>query len=131
MLPCLDALADDREVPDCLFLGAIPQYDARWSRSGKSEMSTEMTSSDAVRGADAGDGEQAGAGGPVGEQGRDLGVEPGGLPRRLRYPPGSSLSVVWASGARAGNTPRALCGAGALGRARAPDRRSESDMSTS
>ena len=50
LLPCLDAPTDDSEVPDCRFLGATPQYDARWSWSGKSEMSMETTSSAAVRG---------------------------------------------------------------------------------
>ena len=38
--------------------------------------------------------------------------------------PGSFLSVVRSSGARVGNTPRALEGAGAEGRPRAPDRQS-------
>ena len=37
---------------------------------------------------------------------------------------GSFLSVVGNSGARVGNTPRALYGAGAKGRPRAPDRQS-------
>lgn len=50
LLPCLDAHTDDTDVPDCLFPGAIPQHDAGWSWSGKSEMSTETTGSDAVRG---------------------------------------------------------------------------------
>ena len=49
LLPCLDALTDDMEVPDCLFLGATPQYEARWSWSGKFSILTEMTSSGASR----------------------------------------------------------------------------------
>lgn len=47
LLPCLDALTDDMEVPDCLFLGAKPQYEARWSWSGKFSILTEMSSSGA------------------------------------------------------------------------------------
>ena len=49
LLPCLDALTDDMEVPDCLFLGATPQHEARWLWSGKYSILTEMSSSGASR----------------------------------------------------------------------------------
>lgn len=45
LLPCLDALTDDMEVPDRLFLGATPQYEAGWSWSGKFSILTEMGNS--------------------------------------------------------------------------------------
>jgi hypothetical protein len=34
LFSCLEEDAEDIDVPDCLFLGATPQYDARWPLSG-------------------------------------------------------------------------------------------------
>ena len=42
LLPCLDALTDDIEVPDRRFLGAMPQQEARWWWSGKSAMTMKI-----------------------------------------------------------------------------------------
>lgn len=50
MLPCRDADTDDIDVPDRRLRGASPQYEASLSWLGKSAMSMDMTSSDAVRG---------------------------------------------------------------------------------
>ena len=50
LLPCLDARTDDMEVPDRRFFGAMPQYEARWSWSGKSSIRMATTSSEAVLG---------------------------------------------------------------------------------
>ena len=50
MLPCRDADTYDIDVPDRRLHGASPQYEASLSRFGKSAMSMDMTSSDAVCG---------------------------------------------------------------------------------
>ena len=50
LLPCRDADTDDIDVPDRRLRGASPQYEASLSWLGKSAMSMDMTSSDAVRG---------------------------------------------------------------------------------
>ena len=50
MLPCRDADTDDIDVPDRRLRGASPQYEASLSWLGKSAMSMDMTSSEAVRG---------------------------------------------------------------------------------
>lgn len=50
MLPCRNADTDDIDVPDCRLRGASPQYDASLSWLGKSAMSMDVTSSDAVFG---------------------------------------------------------------------------------
>lgn len=50
LFPCRDADTDDTEVPDWRLRGANPQYDASLSWLGKSSMSMEIASSDAVLG---------------------------------------------------------------------------------
>ena len=50
LLLCLDAQTDDMEMPDWRFFGAMPQYEARWSWSGKSSIRIAITSSEAVLG---------------------------------------------------------------------------------
>lgn len=50
LFPCRDADTDDTEVPDWRLRGANPQYDASLSWLGKSSMSMEIASSDAVFG---------------------------------------------------------------------------------
>ena len=42
--PRLDALTDLTDVPELLTLGAMPQYEARWSWSGNLPMSTDTAS---------------------------------------------------------------------------------------
>lgn len=69
--PRLDALTDLTDVPELLTLGAMPQYEARWSWSGNLPMSTDTAS--CARGAaggeagQVGDPEPRGAGPPHGE----------------------------------------------------------------
>ena len=48
--PRLDALTDLTDVPELLTLGAMPQYEARWSWSGNLPMSTDTASCAAVLG---------------------------------------------------------------------------------
>ena len=48
--PRLDALTDLTDVPELLTLGAMPQYEARWSWSGNLAMSTDTASCAAVLG---------------------------------------------------------------------------------
>ena len=48
--PRLDALTDLTDVPELLTLGAMPQYEARWSWSGNPPMSTDTASCAAVLG---------------------------------------------------------------------------------
>lgn len=48
--PRMDARADEADVPERRFLGAIPQCGARWSRSGDRATSTPPASSEAVLG---------------------------------------------------------------------------------
>lgn len=50
LFPCLDAATDAIEVPDLRFLGAMPQYEARWSWSGNDDMPIAIVSPDAVLG---------------------------------------------------------------------------------
>lgn len=50
LFPCRDADTDDTDVPDWRLRGANPQYDASLSWLGKSSMSMEIASSDAVLG---------------------------------------------------------------------------------
>lgn len=48
--PRLDALTDLTDVPELLTLGAMPQYEARWSWSGNLALSTDTASCAAVLG---------------------------------------------------------------------------------
>lgn len=50
LLPWRDAVTEEIEVPDWRLRGARPQYDASLSWLGKSSMSMEIASSEAVLG---------------------------------------------------------------------------------
>ena len=50
LFPCREADTDDTDVPDWRLRGASPRYDASLSWLGKSSMSMEVASSDAVLG---------------------------------------------------------------------------------
>lgn len=101
--PRLDARADEADVPERRFLGAIPQCDARWSRSGtgrrRRRRPAPRPSSARPPGPSAGTRRTRPR-----KQGGDLRVEPRRLPDGLPHPPGRHPHLP------------ALRGDGALGR---------------
>lgn len=75
LFPWRDELTDDIDLPDCLFLGAIPQQDARWSWPGEVVDVAAYHRIGCGPGAESWDGHQARVGAVLDEQPRYPGLE--------------------------------------------------------